>query len=267
MSHGWGSDLGEQCARRAVPLLEPFFGQVAWLSFGIASSDRIVSKTGVPVTLCFTLATLLPIGGTITLSYPAGFFAVSTPTEQPGSSSVAGFTGTCAATTSTSVVVNSAGATVPASSFVITLPGFVMGGVTAGTVGVTLATSADTAASVAVSSGSIATQVTIVSLSINANDRITLKPSVPITLSFPPTTLLLPGATITILFQTAFSRHLSLPRQFWQALRLCQNLPALVAPLVPNGCLFMPCSVELVYFDSINITSTAKEFVFRSALV
>lgn len=181
------------------------FGQVAWLSFGIASSDRIVSKTGVPVTLCFTLATLLPIGGTITLSYPAGFFAVSTPTEQPGSSSVAGFTGTCAATTSTSVVVNSAGATVPASSFVITLPGFVMGGVTAGTVGVTLATSADTAASVAVSSGSIATQVTIVSLSINANDRITLKPSVPITLSFPPTTLLLPGATITILFQTAFS--------------------------------------------------------------
>ena len=132
------------------PPLQPFFGQVAWLSFGIASSDRIVSKTGVPVTLSFTLATLLPISGTITLSYPAGFFAVSAPTVQPGSSSVAGFTGTCAATTSTSVVVNSAGATVPASSFVITLPGFVMGGVTAGTVGATQATSADTAASVAV---------------------------------------------------------------------------------------------------------------------
>ena len=91
----------------------------------------------VPVTLSFTLVTLLPIGGTSSLSYPAGFFALSTPTEQPGSSSVAGFTGTCAAITSTSVVVNLANATVPASSFVITLSGFVMGGVTAGTVGVT----------------------------------------------------------------------------------------------------------------------------------
>jgi len=45
------------------------------LSFAIASSDRVAGKSSVPVTLGFTPTTPIPSGGTITLTYPSGFFA------------------------------------------------------------------------------------------------------------------------------------------------------------------------------------------------
>lgn len=179
-------------------------GQVADLSFSISSSHRIASKTNVPITLSFKLSTLVPSGGKITLNYPTSFFGVSTPTVPAGSSSVAGFTGTCAATTSTSVIITTAGAAVPASSFVVTLAGFVMGSATAGAVGVTVQTSEDTAVSAAVSSGSISTQVSTVAFAINVTDRIALKPSVSVTLTFTPATSLPPGGTITLTYPDGF---------------------------------------------------------------
>jgi hypothetical protein len=66
---------------------EAINGQVAAVSFSVASYDHIVVKTAVPVTLGFTLSALL---GTITLSFPTALFAASTPAIMAGSSSVAG---------------------------------------------------------------------------------------------------------------------------------------------------------------------------------
>jgi hypothetical protein len=189
-------------------------GQVAALSFQIASLDRIVSKSGVAVTLSFTLSTALQPGGTITLNFPNMFFAASNPTVQPGGSSVAGFSATCSPTTSTSVVINATGTSVPASSFVVTLSGFVMGGATLGATSVTVQTSADTYASSPVFSGSIASQVTNLSFVISTSDRIAQKSSVPITLGFTPTTALPPGGTITLTYPNGFFAASITPTQF-----------------------------------------------------
>jgi hypothetical protein len=200
-------------------------GKVTDLSFSISSSHRIVSKTNVPLTLSFKLSTLLPSGGKITLNYPTSFFAVSTPTVPLGSSSVAGFTGTCAATTSTSVIITTAGAAVPASSFVVTLAGFVMGSATVDVVGVTVQTSEDTAVSAAVSSGSISTQVSTVAFAINAADRIAFKASVQITLTFTPATPLPPGGTITLTYPAGFFVPLITPSSIAAS---SSNVPNLV---------------------------------------
>jgi hypothetical protein len=180
------------------------FGQVSSLSFTIASSHRIASKSGVAVTLSFTLSTPLPTGGTIILNYPLNFFGASNPTVQPGSSSSSGFAATCAITNSTSVIISLTGTAVAASLFAVTLSGFTMGNATAGAVGVSVQTSSDIVASAPVSSGSIASQVIAVSFVISTADRIAFKPSVPITLSFTPTTSLPPGATITLSYPNGF---------------------------------------------------------------
>jgi hypothetical protein len=179
-------------------------GQVTAISFTVASSDRIAAKAAVPVTLAFTLTTLLPIAGTITLSFPQSFFAASTPTVSAGSSTVAGFSGTCSATNANSVILTTGGAAIPASPFVVTISGFVMGAATAGAVSVTVQTSADTAISDSVASGGIYTQVTAVSFVIAAFDRIAFRTSVPVTVGFTPTTAVPIGSTITVTYPAAF---------------------------------------------------------------
>jgi len=94
----------------------------------IASSERVARLPCVPVTLAFTPATPIPSGGTITLTYPSGFFASSiTPGVGSGASSVAGLTVTCSPTTATSVVMTTSGATIGASAFTVTIKGFTMG--------------------------------------------------------------------------------------------------------------------------------------------
>jgi hypothetical protein len=106
------------------------------VSFNIAVTDRKAGKTDVPVTLSFTPSVFGGIspGGTITLSYPASFFAPSvTPVVAAGASSVAGLTATCGATTTTYIVITTAGAAIlPASAFTLTLSGMTLGYLTAG---------------------------------------------------------------------------------------------------------------------------------------
>ena len=50
------------------------------LKFMISSSDRLIGKSYVPITLTFTPNTPIAPGGTITLNYPSGFFQ---PNIQP----------------------------------------------------------------------------------------------------------------------------------------------------------------------------------------
>jgi hypothetical protein len=136
------------------------YTRVTVASFTIAPSDRFAGKSPVPVTLAFIPATPIPVGGSITLNYPPGFFASSvTPTVKSGASSVAGLTATCGATTAAFVVISSMGVAIGASVlFTVTISGFKMGAVTFGAVSVSVATSSETAASAAVASGAIASQ-------------------------------------------------------------------------------------------------------------
>jgi hypothetical protein len=162
---------------------------------------------GVPVTVSFTPSIFggIPTDGTITLNYPDSFFAPSvTPFSVEGASSVAGLTATCGATTATSVIITTAGAAVPASAFVVTMSGFIMGAATTGQVSVTVQTSADAAVSDAVASGGIYTQVTLVTFTIDQADRIAFKTSVPVTLGFTPTTAVPIGSYITVTYPAAF---------------------------------------------------------------
>ena len=131
--------------------------KVAMDSFVIATSDRLAFKTCVSVTLTFTPVTSIPSGGTITLTYPSGFFASSvTPIVAAGASSVAGLTATCSATTATSFVITTSGASISSSAFTITIKGLTMGAATKGAVGITVSSSADPVESLPVASGAVA---------------------------------------------------------------------------------------------------------------
>jgi uncharacterized protein YjbI with pentapeptide repeats len=125
------------------------------MTFFIMADDRKAGKMSVPVTVGFTVLNTVPPGGTITLTYPSGFFMPSvTPAVAAGGSSVAGLTATCGETTATSVVITTAGAAIPSSSvFVFTMDGLTLGALTAGKVGITVQTSTDLLPSDAVESG------------------------------------------------------------------------------------------------------------------
>lgn len=80
--------------------------EVQSLSFAIDSSDRLASKTSVTATLDFTPTTPIPSGGTITLSYPSGFFASSVlPNVAIGASSITNLRAWSGLTTASSFVI------------------------------------------------------------------------------------------------------------------------------------------------------------------
>ena len=69
-------------------------GQVTDTSFSMAFADRVASKTGAAATFNFKTSAggVIAAGGTITLTYPLGFFS-HTPT--PGASISGGASGSC----------------------------------------------------------------------------------------------------------------------------------------------------------------------------
>ena len=132
------------------------FSQVSATNFTIAESDRIATKANVPVTLTFTPTTPLPPGGTITLTYCPDFFATSAqPTIAASSSTVAALTGACSMPSASKVVCTTAGATVTAAAFTVTITGFKMGQAAAASTGVHVQTSSDKVPSVAVACGAV----------------------------------------------------------------------------------------------------------------
>jgi hypothetical protein len=180
-------------------------GQVTAVSFSISPSDRVSSKPMVALTVGFTPTTPIPIGGTVTVSYPQNFFAPSiTPILQSDSSSVLGLTGTCGSTGVSSFIITTSGAAISASAFTITIGGLTMGNATVGANSVTVHSSADTLPSSPISSGSISNQVASVSFRIASLDRMATKTSVPVTLGFTPTSPLNIGGSITLLYPSGF---------------------------------------------------------------
>jgi hypothetical protein len=179
--------------------------QVLGVSFSIESFDRVALKQCVGVILGFTPSTTVHDGGTITLTYPSGFFVPGvTPTVAPGATSVAELTATCSATSTTSIVLTTSGATIEKTAFLVTIRGFTMGSATPGALGIIVKTSSDTVASNPVASGFISFQVSSVSFSIAVSDRVAGKTPVPVTLGFTPASPVPVGGTITITYPSGF---------------------------------------------------------------
>ncbi len=126
------------------------------VKFDINASERIAHKSSVAVSVAFTPTTPIPSGGSITLIYPDGFFAMSvTPTVSVGASSVANLSATCGATTVARFVLTTSGATIDALPFTVTIRGLKMGPWTSNKFGVAVQTSTDAAPSVSIASGAI----------------------------------------------------------------------------------------------------------------
>jgi len=169
----------------------------------IAAGDRVPAKASVPVTLAFTTQAALSIGGKITLNYPAGFFAATSPAANAaGTASVATMTAT-SAIVSNSIVITTAVLGIAANTpFTITLSDLTMGAATAGsTTGITVQTDADTVASAGVASGGIGTRIT--SLSV-APSSTALATTVSVVITFTTTTAVPIGGTILFSFPTGW---------------------------------------------------------------
>jgi hypothetical protein len=150
-------------------------GQVTSPSFAIATSDRVAGQPGAAATFSFTTTAggKLATGGTITLTYPSGFFS-STGTPVVQISGDGPPTGKVATPTSTQIVITIETLSVAASSAVtVTLKGLTMGAANAGTTaGITVTTSVDRTASSDVSSGAIGDVVQNPSFSMDSADRV-----------------------------------------------------------------------------------------------
>jgi hypothetical protein len=95
------------------------------LSFIISPSDRYAMKTGVRVILRFTPGNTIFPGGTISLSFPVAFFALSMiPVVPANSSNVVGLTAVCSLASNTSIVITTSDAVIQPLPFTLTISGF-----------------------------------------------------------------------------------------------------------------------------------------------
>jgi hypothetical protein len=136
------------------------FSQVSNVSLIIDDKVRVAGAAGVSVTLSFVPTITIPPGGSVTLTYPSGFFAsgITPYVNGAGSSSVLGFGAVYTPTQNSSVVFYTSGASINASSiFTITIRGLVIGGaIVNSSDSIMVSTSSDQANSVPVASGTIA---------------------------------------------------------------------------------------------------------------
>jgi hypothetical protein len=136
------------------------FSQVSNVSLIIDDKVRVAGTAGVSATLSFVPTITIPPGGSVTLTYPSGFFAsgIMPYVNGAGSSSVLGFGAVYTPTRNTSVVFYTSGASINASSkFSITISGLVIGGaIVNSSDSIMVSTSSDQADSVPVASGTIA---------------------------------------------------------------------------------------------------------------
>lgn len=175
-------------------------GIVSAQSFIAAAADRIAFASGKTLTVTFTIATALSSSHFITISWPAGYLL---PSAFGVTSAANVFASNPTSIGSVSALIAVVGNAVAGGSYAITLTGVTFGGPIAASLscGVAISTTNDLAGS----SGypAIGGQISAVSWSIAAADRIpnTVKP---ITISFTIQSQLIPGDTITVNYPTGF---------------------------------------------------------------
>ena len=168
-------------------------GVVSNVTWIIAPTDRIPFATGISVSVGFTLATALGSSGTITINYPSGFIAASaisfvTPDDTTASTPTA---------TNIVLTVNKK-SSIPIGPYTVTLLGVTLGPINAGNAtGIAVSTEMDILSN-GVPSGSLGGQVTGVSMTISAADRVPFATGKSVTVSFITATPLLKEQAVTI---------------------------------------------------------------------
>jgi hypothetical protein len=175
-------------------------GQVTGVSFTIAAADRVPYASGKTVTLGFTIATALSANDQITLMYPLNFISFSA-TAPIVSGSAGGYFAMAPILSSVSIRVEGS---LPAGAHVLTLSGVTFGGATPGSpTGITVSTSKDFT-SAGAPSGSLGGQVTGVSFTIAAADRVPYASGKTVTLGFTIATALSANDQITLMYPSSF---------------------------------------------------------------
>jgi hypothetical protein len=173
-------------------------GQVTGVSFTIAAADRVPGATGKSITFSFVAATALAIGQAVTLTYPSGFFE-----PWPNPSHVASFYASIGQMGVTSVVLTTTAVVVP-GAHTVTVSGVTIGAPNAGSAsGISVATSTDLV-SVGAASGALGGQVTGVSFTIAAADRVPFASGKSVTLTFTIATSLFYADSLTLSFPNGF---------------------------------------------------------------
>ncbi len=242
----------------ATAISEGHSAEVQSVSFAIDLTDRLASKTSATVTLGFTPATSIPSGGTITLNYPAGFFASSVlPKVAVGASSIANLRAWSSLTTASSIVITTIGATIEALPFTITISGFTMGAATLAASGINVQTSSDPNTSSSVASGQIFGRVLNQSFSMfNCSGR-----SDSVVLSFTPATPVLSGGSITLNYPSGLL-NLSITPWIAPSASSVLNLTALCIAATDTFTIFRTSGANIV---ALPFTITISGFIMDAA--
>jgi alpha-tubulin suppressor-like RCC1 family protein/serine/threonine protein kinase len=185
----------------------PIGNMVLDVDFKMSATDRIASKSGVAVTLSFSVSVggALDSSSTITFKYPSNFFV---PSAEPTVNASSALTVQSAATTATSIVMTiNSGSVASAAKVSLTLSGLTMGPDTAGvSSGMKISTSADLFDSSGVPTGVIGDKVTDVGFKMYELDRVALKTYSTATVTFKVSAggALSTNSTITIAYPANF---------------------------------------------------------------
>ena len=193
-----------QLSAQALDLWDqPALSSVFAVFFNISDADRVPGKSNVAVTFGFKPQTAINSGGSITLNYPAAFFAPDV-TPSSAASSVQGLGFQLQPTSHASVVLVLDSALAATSSIIITLHGMDMGPSFPSAAGVSVQTSADVAISRAVSSGVIEGRVSSVAFSVATAHRIAGNSNATISVAFTPTSTIEDPQSVTMNYPHAF---------------------------------------------------------------
>jgi hypothetical protein len=177
-------------------------GQVTGVSFTIAAADRVPFATGKTVTVSFTTQTALATGHSVTITWPSGYLTMG---------------GCCVQAFGLSAVTNPIGplpsghlgvridanAALAAGPLTITLTGATVGGpISASSSGISVSTSTDQAGTCGYPA--LGGQVTGVSFTIAAADRVPFATGKTVTVSFTTQTALAAGQSVTITWPSGY---------------------------------------------------------------
>ncbi len=187
----------------------PIGDRVVFTSFAVSLSDRVAGKSGSAATVVFapSVGGNVPVGGTVTLSYPASFFLI----EATPSASASGGSALNVTTHASSFLVLSvqSGVLAAATAVTITLAGLKMGSITAdvpSSVSVVTSSDSNSAIAMKIPSGHIGFRAALVSFVISDADRLESKSGSAATFTFVPSAggAIAAGGTLTLCYPPLF---------------------------------------------------------------
>jgi hypothetical protein len=187
----------------------PIGDRVVFTSFAVSLSDRVAGKSGSTATVVFapSVGGDVPVGGTVTLSYPASFFLIDSSPSAPASGGSA--LNVTTHSSSFLVLTVQSGVLAAATAVTITLAGLKMGSITAdvpSSVSVITSSDSNSATATKLPSGHIGYRAVLMSFVISDADRLESKSGSAATFTFAPSAggAIAAGGTLTLCYPPLF---------------------------------------------------------------